>query len=193
MDSRARSSSSSFNSGRTGGETVRLGKLPVTQHGWLYQRGSGSFLRGWRHRLVVLSDERLYIFKDAAIAGCPVSAIDLSAFQLVQRAAAPGRTKFGFVLRSERPPSVFGGHVPMVPPPPKKQQPSEDLELYADTEAELEQWISALTDVLVPADVHEFQSPLSSFDAAVNRVGKSSAPSGSILTRLERQRETGRT
>ncbi|KAJ2762321.1 hypothetical protein IWQ57_005828 [Coemansia nantahalensis] len=184
MDPRALSLHSSASSGRMAGEAIRLDRLAASYHGWLYQRASGSLLRGWRRRFVVLSDERLYIFRDAAAAGYPVSVVDLTAFRSVQRASAPRRTKHGLVLRTARRPSVFDSHPAAHAPPPA----AGELELYADCEVELQQWIGAVSAVFVSMDMRAFQSPLSSFDALVHRAGKLGAPGGSILNRLERQR-----
>ncbi|KAJ2715269.1 hypothetical protein H4R19_001295 [Coemansia spiralis] len=185
MDSCARSLHSSASSGRTAGEGIRLDQLTPAHHGWLYQRASGSLLRGWRRRLVVLCDERLYIFKDAASASCPLATVDLTAFRSVQQVAAPRRTKYGFVLRTARRPSAFDTQTPgSLPLPP----PAGELELYAESEAELQQWIGAVSAVFLAMDLRAFQSPLSSFDALVHRAGKISGPGGSILTRLDRHR-----
>ncbi|KAJ1727280.1 hypothetical protein LPJ61_004658, partial [Coemansia biformis] len=126
---------------------------------------------------------RLYVFKDCSPAAYPLHVVDLTAFRSVQQVGAPRRTKYGFELRTARRPSVFDRYSATDTP-----LPPGELELYAESESELHQWIGAISTVFMAMDLRTFQSPLSNFDALVMRAGKLGAPGGSILDRLDRHR-----
>ncbi|KAJ2157132.1 hypothetical protein GGF46_004722 [Coemansia sp. RSA 552] len=173
----------SSGSSRTACEAVPLFKLVPVHQGWLYKYSSGSFLKGWRRRYFVLSDERLYIFKDDSPMCHHHSVIDLTAFRSIQKVSNPRKTRHGFLLRSIRRPSVFDE-------PNAEPQETFELELYTDSEPELNRWISLISKVFVSMDLRAFQSPLSNFDALVQRAGNiSGRPGGSILNRIEKRRQ----
>ncbi|KAJ2314589.1 hypothetical protein IWW52_000722 [Coemansia sp. RSA 2704] len=179
------SHSSLSSSARTACEAVPLGKLGGSQRGWLYKYSSGSFLKGWKRRYFVLSDERLYIFKDDSAQCMHHAVVDLTTFRSVQQISNPRKTKHGLLLRSVRRPSVFDE-------PSQGAQEQFELELYAESERELNRWVSEVSKVFVSMDLRAFQSPLSSFDALVQRAGKlNERAGGSILNRLEKQRGHG--
>ncbi|PIA19713.1 PH-domain-containing protein [Coemansia reversa NRRL 1564] len=173
---------SSSSSSRTACEAVQLGKLNSAHQGWLYKYSSTSFLRGWKRRYFVLSDERLYMFKDDHPASYHHGVIDLTTFRSVQKTASPRKCRFGFTLRTMRRPSVFDETT--------TPQDVSELELDAENESELNQWLSLISKVFVSMDLRAFQSPLSNFDALVQRAGNLSArPGGSILNRIEKRRD----
>ncbi|KAJ2719153.1 hypothetical protein GGI07_005391 [Coemansia sp. Benny D115] len=174
------SSASSTNTERG---ALQLGSLTnVTHQGWLYRYSSGSFIKGWKRRYFAISDERLYMFRDANASSHHHAVIDLTTFRSVQQVANPRKTKYGFLLRTLRRPSVFDE--PMSGP-----QEMFELELYAETETQLHQWISAVSKVFVTMDLRSFQSPLSNFDALVHRAGSlQPRAGGSILSRMDKHR-----
>ncbi|KAJ2802725.1 hypothetical protein H4R20_003167 [Coemansia guatemalensis] len=172
---------SSSSSSRTACEAVQLGKLNSVHQGWLYKYSSSSFLRGWKRRYFVLSDERLYMFKDDHPASYHSGVVDLTTFRSVQKTAYPRKCRFGFTLRTMRRPSVFDEAA--------TSQEASELELDAENESDLNQWLSLISKVFVSMDLRAFQSPLSNFDALVQRAGNLSArPGGSILNRIEKRR-----
>ncbi|KAJ2357568.1 hypothetical protein IWW50_001978 [Coemansia erecta] len=179
------SHSSMSSSARTACEAVLLGQLNATHSGWLYKYSTSSFFKGWKRRYFVLSDERLYIFKDANSSCAHHSVVDLTTFRSVQQISNPRKTKHGLLLRSMRRPSVFDE-------PSGQAQELFELELYADTEMQLNRWISAISKVFVSMDLRAFQSPLSNFDALVQRAGNlNTRAGGSILNRLDKSRANG--
>ncbi|KAJ2320063.1 hypothetical protein GGI00_006297, partial [Coemansia sp. RSA 2681] len=74
-------------------------------------------------------------------------------------------------------------------------QPQEmfELELYTETETGLLEWMSAVSKVFVTMDLRSFQSPVSSFDALVQRAGnlQPRQGGGSILNRMDKRRVDG--
>ncbi|KAJ1783861.1 hypothetical protein LPJ62_004868 [Coemansia sp. RSA 2167] len=176
------SHSSLSSSARTACESVQQDQLRGSHRGWLYKYSTSSFFKGWKRRYFVLSDERLYIFKDASATCLHHSVVDLTTFRSVQQISNPRKTKHGLLLRSVRRPSVFDD-------PSGAAQESFELELYAETETDLNRWIGAISKVFVSMDLRAFQSPLSNFDALVQRAGNLNTRSGgSILNRLDKQR-----
>ncbi|KAJ2456154.1 hypothetical protein EV183_000080 [Coemansia sp. RSA 2336] len=179
------SHSSISSSSRTACETIPLGKLNATYGGWLYKYSSSSFIKSWKRRYMVLSDERLYVFKDDHPQCTHHSVIDLTTFRSVQQITNPRKTKFGLLLRSMRRPSVFDD-------PKAAPQELFELELYADSESELNRWISLISKVFVSMDLRAFQSPLTNFDALVQRAANLNARNGgSILNRIDKKRSLG--
>ncbi|KAJ1796750.1 hypothetical protein LPJ59_003557 [Coemansia sp. RSA 2399] len=173
---------SSSSSTRTACETVQLCKLDATYQGWLYKFSNASIFKNWKRRYFVLSDERLYVFKDNSPSCHPHAVVDLMSFRSVQKISNPRKTKHGFLLRTLRRPSVFDD-------PSCRPQELVELELYADSEYTLNEWMSSISKVYVTMDLRSFTSPLTNFDALVQRAGNLSArPGGSILNRIEKTR-----
>ncbi|KAJ2382301.1 hypothetical protein GGI23_007395 [Coemansia sp. RSA 2559] len=173
---------SSSSSTRTACETVQLNKLDATYQGWLYKFSNTSIFKHWKRRYFVLSDERLYVFKDNSPTCHPHAIVDLMSFRSVQKISNPRKTKHGFLLRTLRRPSVFDD-------PSCRPQELVELELYADSEYTLNEWMSSISKVYVTMDLRSFTSPLTNFDALVQRAGNLSArPGGSILNRIEKTR-----
>ncbi|KAJ2786131.1 hypothetical protein GGI15_001695 [Coemansia interrupta] len=167
----------------TDADALPLGKLTnVTHQGWLYRYSTSSFLKTWKRRFFVISDERMYMFKDNYHACRHSSVIDLTAFRSVQQVSNPRKTKYGFVLRTLRRPSVFEE-------PSGQPQEMFEVELYTETESALNEWLSAISKVFVTMDMRSFQSPLSNFDALLQRAGNTqSRAGGSILNRMDKSR-----
>ncbi|KAJ2592372.1 hypothetical protein H4R99_006427 [Coemansia sp. RSA 1722] len=164
-------------------DALPLGKLSnITHQGWLYRYSTSSFLKSWKRRFFVISDERLYMFKDN-YHGCRHGAvIDLTSFRSVQQVTQPRKTKHGFILRTLRRPSVFEE-------PTDQPQEMFELELYAESEDSLNEWIGAISKVFVTMDLRSFQSPLSNFDALLQRTANMQPRTGgSILNRMEKSR-----
>ncbi|KAJ2663339.1 hypothetical protein IWW48_001441 [Coemansia sp. RSA 1200] len=173
---------SSSSSTRTACEAVQLCKLNTTHHGWLYKFSNTSIFKSWKRRYFVLSDERLYVFKDNSPSCHPHAVVDLMSFRSVQKISNPRKTKYGFLLRTLRRPSVFDD-------PMSQPQELVELELYAETEFALNEWMSAISKVYVTMDLRSFKSPLTNFDALVQRAANlSTRPGGSILNRIEKNR-----
>ncbi|KAI7834078.1 hypothetical protein BX661DRAFT_176606 [Kickxella alabastrina] len=180
----------SFDSKSSSSKTVcaalTLGKLGnITHKGWLYRYSSSSFLKGWKRRFFAISDERMYVFKENYHDSLHYDVIDLTTFRQVQQISTPRKTKYGFLLRSLRRPSVFDE-------PTEEMPESFEVELYADTEYALNEWMSAISKVFVTMDLRTIQStPLSSFDALVHRAGLlQPRVGGSILKRMDKHRAT---
>ncbi|KAJ2811689.1 hypothetical protein H4S07_001898 [Coemansia furcata] len=176
---------SAASSSSTTCEAVQLGKLTPTHQGWLYRYSSSSFLKSWKRRYYVLADERLYMFKDSSPHSHHHCVIDLTTFRSVQQISNPRKTKYGFLLRTLRRPSVFDD-------PTAAPQEMFELELYTETETALLEWMSAVSKVFVTMDLRSFQSPVSSFDALVQRAGNLQPRlGGSILNRMDKRRVDG--
>ncbi|KAJ2451088.1 hypothetical protein GGF42_004339 [Coemansia sp. RSA 2424] len=177
---------SAASSSSTTCEAVQLCKLHPTYQGWLYRYSTSSFLKNWKRRYYVLADERLYTFKDNCPSSHHHSVIDLTTFRSVQQISNPRKTKYGFLLRTLRRPSVFDD-------PAAQPQEMFELELYTETETGLLEWMSAVSKVFVTMDLRSFQSPVSSFDALVQRAGnlQPRQGGGSILNRMDKRRVDG--
>ncbi|KAJ2490626.1 hypothetical protein IWW37_003000 [Coemansia sp. RSA 2050] len=167
-------------------EAVQLCKLAPTHQGWLYRYSASSFLKNWKRRYYVLADERLYMFKDNSPQSHHHCVIDLTTFRSVQQISNPRKTKYGFLLRTLRRPSVFDD-------PTAGPQEMFELEMYTETETGLLEWMSAISKVFVTMDLRSFQSPVSSFDALVQRAGnlQPRVGGGSILNRMDKRRTEG--
>lgn len=174
---------SASSSTSTACDAVQLNSLASTHSGWLYRYSHNSFIKSWKRRYFVLTDERLYMFKENYPTCKHHDVLDLTTFRSVQQISNPRKTRFGFLLRSQRRPSVFDD--------PNESKPAGlfELELYADTEAIMSQWISEISKVFVAMDMRTFKSPLTSFDKVVQRAGQQSGSGSSILSRLEKQRK----
>ncbi|KAI9505289.1 hypothetical protein GGI25_003619 [Coemansia spiralis] len=174
---------SSSSSTRTACEAIQLCKLNATYQGWLYKYSNSSIFKSWKRRYFVLSDERLYIFKDNSPFCNHHAVVDLTTFRSVQKISNPRKTKHGFILRTLRRPSVFDD-------PAGEPQQLFELELYADDEYALNAWMGVISKLFVTMDLRAFQSPLTNFDALVQRAGNlNTRPGGSILNRLDKRRQ----
>ncbi|KAI8323871.1 hypothetical protein GQ54DRAFT_87749 [Martensiomyces pterosporus] len=176
--------SSSSSSSETACEPVQLRKLSTTCEGWLYKQSSSSFMKAWRRRYFVLSDERLYIFKDNFGDATSHTIIDLANFKSVQQIANPRKTRHGMVLKSHRRPSVFDD-------PSNTAKENFEIELYSETAAGLNGWLDAISKLFVTMDMRTFATPLSNFDALLQRAGSMQPrKGGSILHRIDQHRSS---
>ncbi|KAJ1958572.1 hypothetical protein GGI12_004697 [Dipsacomyces acuminosporus] len=176
--------SSSSSSSEITCEPVQLRKLNTTCEGWLYKLSNNGFMKTWKRRYFVLSDERLYIFKDNYSMSSSHTIIDLTNFRSVQQITNPRKTQFGLVLKSHRRPSVFDD-------PNDRARENFEVELYSDTQASLRGWLDAISKVLLTMDMRNYATPLSNFDALLQRAGSTQPrKGGSILDRIERHRSS---
>ncbi|KAJ1950608.1 hypothetical protein FBU59_000594 [Linderina macrospora] len=162
---------------------VQLRKLQATHEGWLYKQSTSSFMRTWKRRYVVLSDERLYIFKESFDSTSTTSVVALSNFRSVRRVTNTRKTPYGMVLMTHRRSSVFDD-------PTDEVKENFELELYAESEAQLNNWLEIISKILVNMDMRSFVSPLTSFDALLQRAGNMQNPMSSVRSQIAQNRAT---